>query len=163
MDFGLYEKLLDSELKNQISELHNETRKVDSSESASVLATAYYKIWRKILSEKKNEEDLRLEREEYGSYKNLVVAATGTGKTMVAAFDYQEQIKRGDKKLLFLAHRKEILDQSLYTFRNVLKDQNFGELWVGGNTPIDHTHIFASVQTLNSNENYKRFARDYFD
>jgi len=44
MDFGLYEKLLYSELKNQISELHNETRKVDSSESASVLATAYYKI-----------------------------------------------------------------------------------------------------------------------
>ena len=77
MDFGLYEKLLYSELKNQISELHNETRKVDSSESASVLATAYYKIWRKILSEKKNEEDLRLEREEYGSYKNLVVAAIG--------------------------------------------------------------------------------------
>ena len=41
MDFGLYEKLLDSELKNQISELHNETRKVDKSESANVLATAY--------------------------------------------------------------------------------------------------------------------------
>ena len=82
---------------------------------------------------------------------------------MVAAFDYQNQIKTGDKKLLFLAHRKEILDQSLFTFRNVLKDQNFGELWVGGNTPVDHTHVFASVQTLNSNENYMRFAKDYFD
>ncbi|NLJ90741.1 MAG: DEAD/DEAH box helicase family protein, partial [Clostridiales bacterium] len=75
-------------------------------------------------------EDLKVEREEHNSYKNLVVAATGTGKTMVAAFDYKEQIKKGDKKLLFLAHRKEILEQSLYTFRNVLKDQNFGELWV---------------------------------
>jgi superfamily II DNA or RNA helicase len=42
-------------------------------------------------------EDLRLERREYGSYKNLVVAATGTGKTMVAAFDYKEQLKNGDK------------------------------------------------------------------
>lgn len=45
---------------------------------------------------------------------------------MVAAFDYKQNIKNGDKKLLFLAHRKEILEQSLYTFRKVLKDQNFG-------------------------------------
>ena len=58
MDFGLYEKLLDSEVKNQISELYNETRKVDKSESAKVLATAYYKILRKILSEKKEEEKI---------------------------------------------------------------------------------------------------------
>ena len=108
-------------------------------------------------------EDLSLEREEYGSYRNLVVAATGTGKTMVAAFDYKRQIKNGDKKLLFLAHRKEILEQSLYTFRNVLKDQNFGELWVGDSTPVDKTHIFGSVQTLNSGENYKQFSEDYFD
>lgn len=108
-------------------------------------------------------EDLRLAREEYDSYKNLVVAATGTGKTMVAAFDYKEQIKNGDKKLLFLAHRKEILDQSLYTFRNVLKDQNFGELWVGNDKPVDNTHIFASIQTLTSSDNYKKFSEDYFD
>ncbi len=108
-------------------------------------------------------EDLKLEREEYGSYKNLVVAATGTGKTMVAAFDYKEQMKNGDKKLLFLAHRKEILEQSLYTFRNVLKDQNFGELWVDGNIPNDNTHLFASIQTLNYREKYKQFPEDHFD
>ena len=108
-------------------------------------------------------EDLLLEREEYDSYKNLVVAATGTGKTMIAAFDYKNQIKNGNKKLLFLAHRKEILEQSLYTFRNVLKDQNFGELWIGDNKPDEGTHIFASIQTLNSSENYKKFAPDYFD
>ena len=82
---------------------------------------------------------------------------------MVAAFDYQNQLKNGDKKILFLAHRKEILDQSLYTFRNVLKDQNFGELWVGGHTPTDRTHLFATVQTMNSSENYKGFKEDYFD
>ena len=108
-------------------------------------------------------EDLTLEREEYNSYKNLVVAATGTGKTMIAAFDYKNQIKNGDKKLLFLAHRKEILEQSLYSFRGVLKDQNFGELWVGNYSPVDKTHLFASVQTLNSSENYKDFNQDYFD
>ncbi|MGI6728623.1 MAG: DUF3427 domain-containing protein [Anaerovoracaceae bacterium] len=108
-------------------------------------------------------EDLKLEREEYNSYKNLLVAATGTGKTMVAAFDYKEQRKHGDKKLLFLAHRKEILEQGLSTFRNVLKDHNFGELWVAGNTPQEDTHLFASIQTLNSSEKYKEFPRDYFD
>lgn len=108
-------------------------------------------------------EDLLLERKEYDSYKNLIVAATGTGKTMIAAFDYKNQRKNGDKKLLFLAHRKEILEQSLYIFRNVLKEQNFGELWVGDDKPAEGTHIFASIQTLNSNYNYKKFAPDYFD
>lgn len=108
-------------------------------------------------------EDLTLEREEYNSFKNLVVAATGTGKTMIAAFDYKRQIKNGDKKLLFLAHRKEILEQSLYSFRGVLKDRNFGELWLGDNKPVDKIHVFASIQTLNSNDNFKEFAEDYFD
>lgn len=91
------------------------------------------------------------------------ITLQGTGKTMVAAFDYKSQTKNRDKNLLFLAHRKEILDQSLYTFRNVLKDQNFGELWVGGHRPIDKNHIFASVQTLVSNHNYNTFPEDYFD
>ncbi|NLJ91349.1 MAG: DUF3427 domain-containing protein [Clostridiales bacterium] len=108
-------------------------------------------------------EDLRLERQEYGSYKNLVVAATGTGKTMIAAFDYKEQLRDGDKKLLFLAHRREILEQSLHTFRNVLKDQNFGELWLGGSIPNDYKHIFASIQMLNSDNKYMEFSEDYFD
>lgn len=58
MEFGLYEKILDSEVNNQISLLHKEKRKVDSSESARVLATAYYKILRKILSEKKDKEKI---------------------------------------------------------------------------------------------------------
>ena len=108
-------------------------------------------------------EDLRVEREVYGSYKNLVVAATGTGKTMIAAFDYKSQIKNEDKKLLFLAHRKEILQQSIETFRNILKDQNFGELWVDREKPEVFNHVFASIQTLNSNDNYNKFSKDYFD
>lgn len=98
-----------------------------------------------------------------GDSIDLLYHTTGTGKTMVAAFDYKEQIKSGDQKILFLAHRKEILNQSLHTFRNVLKDQNFGELWVGDHVPVENTHLFASVQTLNSNENYRRFSKEYFD
>lgn len=93
----------------------------------------------------------------------LLVMITGTGKTMVAAFDYKNQIENGDKKLLFLAHRKEILSQSLYSFRNVLKDQNFGEMWVDGEKPVENTHVFASIQSLTSSDNYKSYKRDYFD
>lgn len=108
-------------------------------------------------------DDLEFERKENKSYRNLVVAATGTGKTMIAAFDYNKQLIDGPKKLLFLAHRKEILEQSLYTFRNVLKDQNFGELYVDGNVPSDFSHVFASIQTLNSNDKFKDFSKDQFD
>jgi len=82
---------------------------------------------------------------------------------MVAAFDYKEQVKKGDKKLLFLARRKEILEQSLHSFRSVLKDQNFGEFWVGEYTPAEYNHLFASVQTFNSNDNYRNFSKTHFD
>ena len=107
---------------------------------------------------------LEIEREVYNSYYNLIVAATGTGKTMVSAFDFKNFYKDNPSaKLLFLAHREEILSQSLMAFRGVLKDANFGELWVGNHRPSIFNHVFASIQTLNSNEQYKEFACDYFD
>jgi superfamily II DNA or RNA helicase len=109
-------------------------------------------------------EDLRTERQEFGSYRNLVVAATGTGKTMVSAFDYKDfRNKNKSSKLLFIAHRKEILEQSMYTYRNVLKDQNFGDLWGNGQIPSQHDYLFVTVQTLSSNGNNERFAKDNFD
>ena len=92
---------------------------------------------------------LEVERERHGRWRNLVVAATGTGKTVVAAFDYRrlrEQL--GDLSLLFVAHRREILEQSLTTFRTVLRDANFGELFVAGLRPVDGNHVFASIQSL---------------
>ena len=55
-------------------------------------------------------------------------APTGTGKTVVAALDYRRlRASEGPLKLLFVAHRREILDQSLATFRVVLKDGAFGD------------------------------------
>ena len=56
-------------------------------------------------------------------HRNLVVAATGTGKTVVAALDYQRLVEAWpDRSLLFVAHRQEILEQSLRTYREVLGD-----------------------------------------
>lgn len=92
---------------------------------------------------------LTVERERHGRYRNLVVAATGTGKTMVAAFDYL-RIRRfiQNPSLLFVAHRKEILEQSLTAYRAVLKDYQFGQLLVDGLKPTNDRHVFASVQSL---------------
>ncbi|MDA8223300.1 MAG: DUF3427 domain-containing protein [Desulfitobacterium hafniense] len=107
---------------------------------------------------------LQIEREVYGSYRNLIVAATGTGKTVVAAFDFKQFYKeKPGAKVLFLAHREEILKQSLSAFRGVLRDANFGELWVGGYQPQDYQHVFASIQTLNSSGQYLKFEPEHFD
>jgi superfamily II DNA or RNA helicase len=83
--------------------------------------------------------------------KNLVVAATGTGKTLIAAFDYENLLRqRQVDSLLFVAHRKEILEQSRRVFRHVLRREHFGELWVDGQRPAgaDSRHVFASIQSL---------------
>ncbi len=85
-----------------------------------------------------------------GHRRNLVVAATGTGKTMVAAFDYRRLCASGQPlpRLLFLAHRSELLEQARATFRDVLRDQNFGEMLDGASTPTRYDHVFATIQTV---------------
>lgn len=84
-----------------------------------------------------------------GHHRNLLVSATGTGKTVMAALDYQRLRNRLPRaRLLFVAHRKEILEQSLATFRHALRNAAFGELWVGGDHPEQFDHVFASIQSL---------------
>ncbi|NKR12253.1 helicase [Arthrobacter sp. D2] len=96
-------------------------------------------------------EDLEAERSK-GFNRNLLVAATGTGKTVIAALDYKRLCEAAGRplSLLFVAHRQEILKQSLRTYRNVLQDGAFGELYVGDHKPQDWKHLFASVQSLAS-------------
>jgi superfamily II DNA or RNA helicase len=87
-----------------------------------------------------------------GYHRNLLVAATGTGKTVMAALDYLSLKDDGKlPSLLFVAHRKEILSQAQATFRYALRDATFGDLWVGGNVPTQYQHLFASIQTLREN------------
>jgi superfamily II DNA or RNA helicase/HKD family nuclease len=83
-------------------------------------------------------------------HRNLLVAATGTGKTVMAAVDYARLRDRLSRdRLLFVAHREEILDQSRATFAHALRDASFGESWVGGKRPSKFEHVFASIQSLN--------------
>ena len=111
-------------------------------------------------------EELAAERELYNNYSNLLVAATGTGKTMISAFDYKQfcrQEPRAKNRLLFVAHRKEILEQSRVAFRAVLNDWNFGELLVGEYKANEYDHLFVSVQSLNSKNLIQLLTADYYD
>jgi superfamily II DNA or RNA helicase len=90
---------------------------------------------------------LDLERQR-GHFRNLVVAPTGTGKTWVSAFDYRRLRKAGYERLLFVAHRNEILQQSQEVFRRVLDDPTFGERFIGGERPAHWEHVFASIQSI---------------
>ena len=111
-------------------------------------------------------DKLQTERVVRGSYKNLIVAATGTGKTVISAFDYKNYCSKNPgkaNKLLFIAHRKEILEQARTCFRGILKNNNFGELFVGEHKPSDVKHLFVSVQTFNSQDLWDKFSKDYYD
>lgn len=112
---------------------------------------------------------LRAEREVHHEYRNLVVAATGTGKTVIAAFDYRNFCREHPEspcRLLFVVHRKEILLQAQKTFQEVLKDRNFGSRLVGGEQPGDAAgvdHLFASIQSVNSKQLWEDLPADYYD
>ena len=111
-------------------------------------------------------DKLEAERTVRGYTRNLVVAATGTGKTVISALDYKRFRKQNPDKpcrLLFVAHREEILKQSLYTFRAVLKDANFGELFVGSYKPESIDNLFLSIQTFNSQSFIEKTAPDFYD
>lgn len=111
-------------------------------------------------------DKLEAERKVRGYTRNLVVAATGTGKTVISAFDYKHFRKQNPDKpcrLLFVAHREEILKQSLYTFRAVLKDANFGEMFVGNYKPDSIENLFISIQTFNSQDFTTKTAPEFYD
>jgi len=111
-------------------------------------------------------DKLNAEREVRHLYRNLVVAATGTGKTVISAFDYRRFCKTQPgqpNRLLFVAHREEILKQSHDTFQGVMKDPNFGELFVGSYKPASIDHLFISIQTMNSQALYEKLPEDYYD
>lgn len=94
---------------------------------------------------------LMVERNRHDRHRNLLVAATGTGKTVIAALDYRALCEVAGRRLslLFVAHREEILRQSLATCRAVLRDGSFGEIHGGGRV-ADGEHVFAMIQSLHA-------------
>jgi superfamily II DNA or RNA helicase len=109
-------------------------------------------------------EILEVERNIHNRKRNLIVAATGTGKTVISAFDFKKfKQNNNSSRLLFIAHRKEILLQARATFQGILKDNNFGELWVDGIIPQNYENVFASVQSLNNRIGDLTLSPEYYD
>lgn len=108
-------------------------------------------------------DQLQIERD-HGRWRNLVVAATGTGKTVVAAFDYKRLCQQagGQPRLLFVAHREEILKQALRTYREVLRDHSFGEVLVGGAELERYDHLFVTIDSVSARELVSRCGADYW-
>jgi superfamily II DNA or RNA helicase/HKD family nuclease len=98
-------------------------------------------------------------------FRNLVVAATGTGKTLIAAFDYKRncQHKATRPRLLFLVHRKEILRQAIDSFRQVLQDHDFGEILADGSNPTSHDYLFCSVASFGTRQLREKYPVDHWD
>lgn len=98
-----------------------------------------------------------------GNNRGLVVAATGTGKTYLAAMDVKEFFKnRKNSSFLFIAHREELLDNAIRVFSDILhiEKENFGRIF-SGNKEVGHNMIFASIQSLRNC--YKDFISDKFN
>ncbi len=108
---------------------------------------------------------LAAERGVHSRWRNLVVAATGTGKTVVAAFDFKRfyQSKNRQARLLFIAHRREILEQAAGTFRLVLRTPDFGELLVGPHVAARFDHLFCSVDMLGTRRLWEQVGADFYD
>ena len=108
-------------------------------------------------------ERLAAERR-HDRFRNLVVAATGTGKTVVAAFDYLRQTQEvgTPPALLFIAHRTQILDQALATFRQILRRPDFGEKLADGAQPQSHQHLFATIASVTARNLLENFGADYW-
>ncbi|MGL5099589.1 MAG: DEAD/DEAH box helicase family protein, partial [Fusobacteriaceae bacterium] len=90
--------------------------------------------------------------------KALLISATGTGKTYLSAFDVAEY---RPKKLLFIAHRKNILTKSKKSFKNLIPDRRMEIFDPGKSNEGDF--IFAMIQTLSRDEHLKKIPQDYFD
>lgn len=155
-DFELYDQNIHSE------KLVNALKQGRFSKE-SVFTTSYFDI-KPFPYQNEILEKLEVERTVHNRYRNLLVAATGTGKTVISAFDYKTfRNNNKSSKLLFVAHRKEILQQAKATFQGVLKDNNFGDLWVDGIEPNSNEYLFVSVQTLNNRLKDLKLSPDYYD
>ncbi len=110
-------------------------------------------------------DNLEAERRNHNNWKNLIIAATGTGKTVVAAFDFERYFRSKNKqaRLLFVAHRQEILEQSIAVFRNILRINDFGQLLVGHHEATRYDQLFCSVKMLTTKRLWEQVGKDYYD
>ena len=91
--------------------------------------------------------------------KALIIAATGTGKTYLSAFDVKQFQAR---KIMFLVHREVILSEAMKSFQRIIPSANYSKI-TGDEKNVDGDFVFAMIPTMYSNNNYQYFEKDYFD
>lgn len=106
----------------------------------------------------KNLEELR----KAGAKKGLIISATGTGKTYLAAFDVL-QVK--PKRMLFIVHREQILKKAVKSFKKVLREEPSDQFGIlsGSQKDTDAKYLFATIQTISKPAYQELFEQDYFD
>ena len=164
-----FEALDTNEDLNRFAKAIDEVRKKTSNIDGPEVVTRFVRKTHQM----KVLEKLQYEREKRNNYKNLIIAATGTGKTAISAFDYKDFNQTFKKengreaRLLFIVHREKILKQARSTYRSVMVDGNFGEIWTGNIKPSDGSnldHLFITVQTLNNHmDELSSFGANYYD
>ena len=156
-EFESYTNLEYENLKKALSQERSH-KNLDPSEHMAFFDVTPYPFQQEIL------DRLLADRVLHDRYKNLVVAATGTGKTVISAFDFKQSVSYPNTaSFLFVAHREEILKQSQAIFRQILRNQNFGELWVGANRPAHYEQLFISIQTFNSQKLWEKIPPDFYE
>ena len=158
-EFKLFTENDEDMLKAELAKAKRKDIKVNIDDIANLDVRPYH-YQQEIL------ETLQAEREILNHHKNLVVAATGVGKTVISAFDYKNFVRENKGKvnrLLFIAHREDILVQSMKTFRTILRDRNFGGLYTGNYTPDNIDHVFMTIQTFNSKKFDEITTSDFYD
>ncbi len=114
-------------------------------------------------------DKIAAEREELRKTRHLVVAATGTGKTMIAAFDFRRFSKQfrlqfdRQPRLLYVAHAERIVKQARLAFAHVQRDLNFGSFLVGGIDQTGDAALFATIQSLQRVIDEQRVSPDFYD
>lgn len=103
-------------------------------------------------------EVLKANREE-GVKKGLVVMATGLGKTILSILDI---INFKAKKILFVAHREEILKQSIESFKQFIPNKSYG-FYQSSKKDFNSDYLFASIMTIGKKNELKKFKKDEFD
>jgi superfamily II DNA or RNA helicase/HKD family nuclease/diadenosine tetraphosphate (Ap4A) HIT family hydrolase len=139
-------------------QLYRERRCPPAQSNSSIIAESFDKIPEPHSIQLEALNALALTRRE-GNAAGLVVLATGLGKTWLSAFDsYRPEFKR----ILFVAHREEILSQALKTFRRIRPDSILGR-YTGTERAPDAEILFASVQTLGRQIHLQSFSKEAFD
>ena len=159
-EFKKFTQENEEQLKNELKRARSRETKGSEVNEIAYLDIKPYHYQQEIL------DTLSVEREILNHNKNLVVAATGVGKTVISAFDYKNfrnHNKNKVNRLLFIAHREDILSQSMKAFRTILRDRNFGGMYTGNFTPDNIDHVFMTIQTFNSKKFDEILDKDFYD